>query len=122
MVLKEIKEFVISQMKEADWEADPSRDLRRYVSKYLNIKIPTNEKKSFTINVPSGYSSRDLVITRKELGLNLFHFWYLMRYVKKSCKNVEKRRRDREISNQWNRFLEKNKDLKRDNKLNKILD
>jgi len=122
MVLKEIKEFVISQMKEADWEADPSRDLRKYVSKYLDIKIPSTEKKTFTIKVPSGYSSSNLIITRKELGLNLFHFWYLMRYVKKSCKNVEKRRRDREISNQWNRFLEKNKDLKRNNRINQVLD
>jgi hypothetical protein len=122
MVLEEIKQFVISQMKESDWESDHSRELQKYVSKYLDIRIPSVGKNSFTINVPTGYSSRDLVITRKELGLNLFHFWYLMRYVKKSCKNVEKRRRDREISNQWNRFLEKNKDLKRDTKLNKILD
>ena len=122
MVLQEIKEFVISQMKEADWEADPSRDLIRYVSKYLDIKIPSTGKKTFTINVPSGYSSSNLTITRKELGLNLFHFWYLMRYVKKSSKNVEKRRRDREISNQWNRFLEKNKDLKRNNRINQVLD
>ena len=33
MVTKEIKEFVVSQMKESDWESDHSRDLIKYNSK-----------------------------------------------------------------------------------------
>ncbi len=122
MVLKEIKEFVVSQMKLADWITDHSRDLLKYSSKHIEIKIPITGKKTFTINVPSGYTHNDLVITRKELGINLIQFWYLMGYVKKSSKNVEKRKREKHLSYQWNIFLEKNKDLKRDNKINKILD
>lgn len=122
MVLKEIKEFVVSQMKLADWVTDHSRDLSTYKSKHIAILITSTGKKTFTINVPSGYSHNDLVITRKELGINLVQFWYLMKYVKKSSKNVEKRKREKQISYQWNVFLEKNKDLKRDNKINKILD
>jgi len=122
VVLKEIKEFVVSQMKLADWLTDHSRDLSKYKSKHIDILITSTAKKTFTINVPSGYSHDDLVITRKELGINLIQFWYLMKYVKKSSKNVEKRKREKQISYQWNIFLEKNKDLKRDNKINKILD
>jgi hypothetical protein len=122
MVLKEIKEFVVSQMKESDWESDHSRDLIKYNSKHIVIKIPNAGKMNFNIKVPGGYSNDDINIKRKELGLNLIHFWILMIYVKNSSKNVEKRKREKEITYQWNRFLERNKDLRRNNKLNKILD
>lgn len=122
MVLKEIKEFVVSLMKESDWESDHSRDLIKYNSKHIVIKIPNTGKMNFNIKVPGGYSNDDINIKRKELGLNLIHFWILMRYVKNSSKNVEKRKREKEITYQWNRFLERNKDLRRNNKLNKILD
>jgi hypothetical protein len=122
MVLKEIKEFVISQMKESDWESDHSRDLIKYNSKHIVIKIPNAGRMSFNIKVPGAYSNDDINIKRKELGLNLIHFWILMIYVKNSSKNVEERKREKEITYQWNRFLERNKDLRRDNKLNKILD
>ena len=122
MVTKEIKEFVVSQMKESDWESDHSRDLIKYNSKHIVIKIPNTGKINFNIKVPGGYSNDDINIKRKELGLNLIHFWILMIYVKNSSKNVEKRKREKEITYLWNRFLERNKDLRRNNKLNKILD
>jgi hypothetical protein len=122
MVLKEIKEFVVSQMKESDWESDHSRDLIKYNSKHIVIRIPNTGKMNFNIKVTGGYSNDDINIKRKELGLNLIHFWILMIYVKNSSKNVEKRKREKEITYQWNRFLERNKDLRRNNKLNKILD
>lgn len=124
MVTKEIKQFVISQMKEADWEVEKYNDLNKYTSKHLTINLESNirQKVDFVLKIPIGYSNSDLKLSRKELGINYFQFRWLLRYVKKSCKLVDRRRREAEISRNWKRFLEKNKDIKRDNKINQIID
>lgn len=118
MVTKEIKQFVINQMKESDWEVE--KYLNKYTSKHLTINIESNirQKVDFVLKIPYG----ELILSRKELGINYFQFCWLLRYVKKSCKLVDKRKRDAEISYNWKRFLDKNKDLKRDNKINQIID
>lgn len=120
MVTKEIKQFVISQMKEADWYMEKYRDYSKYNSKHLSIF--DGSQVEFTIIMPSGYSQNEFKLTRDELNFNFFHFIWLLKRVKKSCKLVDKRRRDQEISRNWNKFLEKNKDLKRDNRINQVLD
>ena len=122
MVTKEIKHFVITQMKEADWEVE--KYLNKYTSKHLTINLESNirQKVDFVLKIPTGYSINDLKLSRKELGINYFQFRWLLVYVKKSCKLVDKRRREAEISRNWKKFLEKNKDIKRDNKINQIID
>ncbi len=120
MVTKEIKQFVISQMKEADWSMEKYKHITKYQSKYLNIS--DSDKIEFSIMMPSGYSQNEFKLTRDELGFNFFHFIWLLKRVKKSCKLVDKRRREQEISRNWNKFLERNKDLKRDNRINQVLD
>lgn len=124
MVTKEIKQFVISQMKEADWEVEKYNDANIYTSKHLNIRLQTNIslKVNFILKIPTGYSISELKLSRKELGINYFQFRWFLRSVKKSCKLADKRRRDAEISRNWKKFLEKNKDIKRDNKINQIID
>lgn len=120
MVTKEIKQFVISQMKEADWSMEKYRDSTRYNSKHLNISV--GSKVEFSIIIPSGYSQNEFRMTRDELDFNFFHFFWILKRVKKSCQLVDKRLREKEISRNWNKFLEKNKDLKRDNRINQVLD
>lgn len=124
MVTKEIKQFVITQMKEADWEVEKFNHFNEYKSKHINIQHDTtiSQKVTFSIKIPSGYSYENLKLSRKELGINYFRYRFLLKNVKRSCKLVDKRRRDAEISYNWKRFLDKNKDLKRDNKINQIID
>lgn len=123
MLLKEIKQFVISQMKEADWCVEKG-EINEYKSKHINILHETDiaQRVTFIIKVPGYYSSENIRLNRKELGINYFYYRYLLRIVKKSCSLVDKRRREQEISISWNKFLEKNKDLKRDNRINQVLD
>jgi hypothetical protein len=130
VVLKEIKEFIVSQIKGSDWTSESFTDVTKYNSKYITIKIHrTTTDNSVIFNIKAGvkssitgiHLSSDFNITRKELGLNLIHFWILIGYIKRSSKNAEKRKREKEISYQWNEFLKNNKDLRRDNKLDKIL-
>jgi hypothetical protein len=120
MVTKEIKQFVITQMKEADWEIE--KYLNKYTSKHLTINFESNirQKVDFVLKIPTGYNNSDLKISRKELGINYFQFRWLLSSVKKSCKLVDKRRRDAERN--WKKFLDKNRDLKRDHKINQIID
>ena len=122
MVTKEIEQFVITQMKEADWEVEKFNSFNEYKSKHINIQHDTtiSQKVTFSIKIPSGYSN--LKLSRKELGINYFRYRFLLKNVKRSCSLVDKRRREAEISHNWKRFLEKNKDLNRDNKINQIID
>jgi hypothetical protein len=122
MVTKEIRQFVITQLKEADWEVEKFNDFNEYRSRHINIQHDTtiSQKVNFSIKIPSGYEN--LKLSRKELGINYFRYRFLLKNVKRSCSLVDKRRREAEISRNWKRFLEKNKDLNRDNKINQIID
>jgi hypothetical protein len=124
MVTKEIKQFVITQMKEADWELEFLNNSNEYKSKHINIQHDTtiSQKVTFSIKIPSSYSYENLKLSRKELGINYFYFRWLLGSVKKSCSLVDKRKREQEISRNWKKFLERNKDLKRDNRINQVLD
>jgi hypothetical protein len=124
MVTKEIEQFVITQMKEADWEVEKFNSFNEYKSKHINIQHDTtiSQKVTFSIKIPSGYSYENLKLSRKELGINYFRYRFLLKNVKRSCSLVDKRRREAEISYNWKKFLEKNKDLNRDNKINQIID
>jgi hypothetical protein len=121
MVTKEIKQFVITQMKEADWVFEKYNSGKKYFSKHLTIRH-FDDKTEFIMKVPTGYGSIDFPMTRTELNINYFHFLWLLRNVRKSCSLVDKRRRENEISQHWNIFLDKNKDINRDNKINQIID
>jgi len=124
MVTKEIKQFVITQMKESDWEVESFNNINQYKSKHININHDTSisQKVTFTIKIlTTGYGT-ELKITRKELELNYFKYRFLLGSVKKSCNLVDKRKRESEIDRHWKKFLENNKELKRDNKINQVLD
>ncbi len=122
MITKEIKQFVISQMKEADWETvENFNRFNEYKSRHINILHDTDisQKVTFVIKI---YNSDNIRLNRKELQINYFYFRYLLKSVKKSCKLADKRKRESKIAHSWNQFLENNKDLKRDNKINQIID
>lgn len=133
MVTKEIKQFVITQMKESEWEVEKlPASLKRelnvinyYKSKHINIEHDTtiSQKVTFSIKIPTGYSGlKEIKLNRKELGISYLQYRFLLRSVKKSCSLVDKRKREAEIAWHWKKFLEKNKDLNRDNKINQIID
>jgi hypothetical protein len=125
MVTKEIKQFVITQMKESEWELEKLNIINQYKSKHLNIEHDTtiSQKVTFSIKIPTGYSSlKEIKLTRKELGISYLQYRFLLISVKKSCNLVDKRKRESEIDRHWKKFLENNKELKRDNKINQVLD
>ena len=112
--IKEIKSFVINQMKSGQFASIVREDYSKYESDYLII---IKEKKDLFISIKKS----DLQLTLKDLNLSKLRFMLLMIRVKKSANNFKERSKQEMISLKWNRFLDSNKDLKRDKKLNDIL-
>jgi hypothetical protein len=117
--IKEIKSFVINQMKIGQFASIVREDYEKYESDYIIItkEIITKEKKDLFISIKKS----DLQLTLKDLNLSKLRFMILMIRVKKSASNFKERSKQEMISLKWNRFLDNNKDLKRDKKLNDIL-
>ena len=124
--LKEIKSFIISEIKneESNWHKHESRNEIEYKSKWLTIQIPDNKKdesKDICIYL-SGGSYYSTTYSLKDIGLSKIRFNWLLKYnVDYFIRNREKRQKMENLVNGWNTFLDKNKSLNRDKKLDKIL-
>ena len=126
--LKEIKSFVISEIKneESNWQKNSNRDEIEYKSKWLNIKIPCdnykkNRDKDITIYLRGTDSYYSSSYSLKDIGLSKIRFNWIIKDVDFFIKNREKRQKMENIVNNWNNFLDKNKSLNRDKKLEKLL-
>ena len=127
--LKEIKSFIISEIKneESNWHKHEIRNEIEYKSKWLTIQMPDNEKngknesKDISIYLGGGgyYST---TYSLKDIGLSKMRFNWLLKYnVDYFIINREKRQKSENLVSNWNNFLTKNKSLNRDKKLEKIL-
>jgi hypothetical protein len=125
--LKEIKSFIISEIKneESNWVKHESRNEIEYKSKWLTITIPDNEKnesKDISIYLSGSDSYYSTSYSLKDIGLSKIRFNYLINHnVDYFIRNREKRQKMENLVNGWNNFLNKNKSLNRDKKLDKIL-
>jgi hypothetical protein len=125
--LKEIKSFVISEIKneESNWQKNSNRDEIEYKSKWLNIKIPCVSNvatKDITIYLRGTDSYYSTSYSLKDIGLSKIRFNYLINHnVDYFIRNREKRQKMENLVNNWNNFLNKNKSLNRDKKIDKIL-
>jgi len=119
--LKEIKSFIISEIKneESNWHKHESRNEIEYKSKWLTI----NEKnKDISIYLSGSDSYYSTSYSLKDIGLSKIRFNYLINHnVNYFIRNREKRQKMENLVNGWNNFLNKNKSLNRDKKLDKIL-
>ena len=126
--LKEIKSFIISEIKneESNWIRHESRNEIEYKSKWLTITIPDNEKnesKDISIYLSGDDSYYSTSYGLKDIGLSKIRFNYLINHnVNYFIRNREKRQKMENLVNGWNNFLNKNKSLNRDKKLDKILE
>lgn len=112
--LKEIKSFIIDIMKSEDFTRHESYGNHiTYTSKNLSIDI-TPDTISFTLR-------RKFTVTLDQIKLSLLRFHILMIRVKYSSKREEKRREEEVLKHNWELFLDKNKDLKRDKRINQII-
>lgn len=111
--LKEIKSFIIDIMKSEDFTRYESYGNITYTSKNLSIDI-AKDTISFTLR-------RKFTVTLDQIKLSLLRFNILMIRVKYSSKREKKRREEEALKHNWELFLDKNKDLKRDKRINQII-
>ena len=120
--LREIKSFIIDELKNEDssWRKHEIRDSIEYNSKWLSITIPKNDKVEIELNSGDNYHRTKYNI--KDIGLSKIRFNWLIKYnVEIFIKNKEERQKMENLVGNWNNFLDKNKSLNRDKKLEKIL-
>lgn len=111
--LKEIKSFIIDIMKSEDFTRHKSSYGITYTSKNLSIDID-QDTISFTLR-------RKFTVTLDQIKLSLLRFNILMIRVKYSSKREERRKEEDVLKHNWELFLDKNKDLKRDKRINQII-
>ena len=119
--LKEIKKFLISEMKResANWIEVSDGE---YDSQWIKFKVlrEMHTERVYFVLKRKRYGSGDK-FELSEIGLSMFRYNYLFRkYVKKFIKNEDVIRRKKFIANEWDEFVGENKDLNRDRKLEEI--
>lgn len=119
--LKEIKSFIISEMKNVDskWRKYGTK----YDSQWIEILISdkSNAVEGAEIKLKNN-SYGSLTYSIEDIGLSKIRFNWLMKfYVEKFIKNKEKMDKMERIVSNWNSFLDKNKSLNRNKKLEEIL-
>lgn len=116
--LKEIKQFVINQMKSGGFTSkELGNEKIIYESDYLIITIKEDGDILFKIK-----KSNDFELKPSDIGLSKLRIYFLMFGVKRSAKLFKERVKEEMISIKWKQFLERNKDLNRDRKIDNILD
>jgi hypothetical protein len=111
--LKEIKKFVINQMKSGSFSPGEWGRKKIYESEYLII---TEEDGDILFKL------NNFELKPSDIGLSKLRIYFLMFGIKRSAKLFKERVKEEMISRKWKQFLERNKDLNRDRKIDKILD
>lgn len=113
--IKDLRKFIIKEVISADWSTENRKDF--FSTKYISIKQPFDEEGwCFRLN-----GDVDKFYTFKSIGINKFILFFLFLFIKRNIKINEKKRKNDVLKNEWGRFLDDNKDLSRDKKIDKII-
>ena len=114
--LKDLRKFVIKEMinKSSVWSTEGRKDF--YSTSYLSIKkIFDSVLWQFILN------NTDRYFDFKSIGINRYFLYLLFLFVKNNIKKQLNIRKNESLVNVWNSFLDNNKDLKRNSKIDKII-
>lgn len=112
--IRDIRRFVVNLMITSEWSTQGRSNF--YTTKNLNIKKDfDNGGWLFSIN--EGNSYHRFV----DIKLNKIFVYILLIFVKHSVKKQSENRKHDKLKNEWSNFLKSNKEIDRDNKINKII-
>jgi len=111
--LKDIRRFIIKQIIKSSWSSEGRSDF--YSNGVVSIKKDF-DKSIWTFSLQNGnfYSFKDI-------GINKYILYFLLFFVKHSDRKRKELLKSENIRNEWVGFLKRNKDIDRDNKINKII-
>ena len=117
IALKELRKFVIKEIinKNSQWSTEGRKEY--YSTKYVSIK-KNFDTGLWQFNLNSGDSK---FYDFESIGLNKFFLAILFIFIKRSVNKQVKVRKNDVLVQVWNNFLKSNKDIKRNDKINKII-
>ena len=111
--VKDLREVFINECKYGSWE----KNSFSISNSYFRLTKEFKDKKSiWKIELDNRTTLR-----LEEIGISKIYFRYLKFFIDRSVRNSEKRRNLIQVGRISDKFFEKNTELKRDNKLNKLL-
>ena len=115
--LKDIRRFIVKEIisSESEWSTEGRTDY--YSTKYVSIK-KNFDTGLWQFNLNSGDSK---FYDFESIGLNKFFLIILLIFIKRSVNKQVKVRKNDVLVQVWNNFLKSNKDIKRNDKINKII-
>lgn len=114
--IENLRKEVTSQLKNSPWEPGYGRG---FFNKHFNFYTSDN---TWWMSLKyDRYNNSDKIKVTEIIPIWKFHFFKFF-FVNRSLKNHKKIMREAEIAKYSNNFFEANKDLKRDNKINQILE
>jgi hypothetical protein len=115
--LKELKRFIIKEIisSESKWSTEGRSNY--YQSKYISVKKNFDTGLwQFNLN-----STDSKYYDFKSIGLNKFLVKILFLFIKRNVSKQNKMRKNDVLVQVWDNFLDNNKDIKRNDKINKII-
>jgi hypothetical protein len=116
--IKDLRKFIIKEMvsfEDHKWSTEGRKEY--YTTKYVSIK-KSFEDDSWCFKLNGG---PDKFHTFKSIGINKYVLYFLFLFIKRNIKRSVEMRKNDGLKNEWNRFLDDNKDVNRDEKIDKII-
>jgi hypothetical protein len=116
--IKDLRKFIIKEMlsfEDHKWSTEGRKEY--YTTNYISIK-KTFEDDSWCFRLNGG---TDKFHTFKSIGINKYILYFLFLFVKRNINRSAEIRKNDGLKNEWNGFLDRNKDINRDEKIEKII-
>jgi len=115
--LRELRKFVIKEIinKNSEWSTEGRKEY--YTTKYVSIK-KNFDTGLWQFKLNGGF---DKFFDFKSIGINKYFVYILFLFIKRNINKQTNIRKNESLLNSWNSFLNSNKEIKRDNKINKII-
>lgn len=115
--LKELRKFVIKEIinKNSKWSTEGRKEY--YTTNYVSIKKNFDTGLwQFKLN-----GGVDRFFDFKSIGINKYFVHILFFFIKRNINKQVNIRKNESLITAWNHFLNNNKDIKRNDKINKII-
>jgi hypothetical protein len=117
IALKELRKFVIKEIinKNSQWSTEGRKEY--YSTKYVSIKKNFDTGLwQFKLN-----GGVDKFFDFNSIGINKYFVYILFLFIKRNINKQTNIRKNEILISSWDHFLNNNKDIKRDEKINKII-
>ena len=115
--LKDLRKFVIKEIinKNSEWSTEGRKEY--YTTKYVSIK-KNFDTGLWQFKLNGGF---DKFFDFKSIGINKHFVYILFLFIKRNINKQANIRKNENLISSWDYFLNNNKDIKRNDKINKII-